>query len=182
MRFRMLVMAVVLILPLKVFAQSYRAVPVAPSIEPAPAQVSTNQLQLEAQKRQILELASRRRSPFVGSMFSLMVAGTGQFYNGQYSKGSLFFLGETVYYGFMYGMKLKCQNTYGDTLSFKALNPADKVLLISSFVIYLGFKGYCMYDAYTSAVDINRKIGETLEHFTLSVDTSQVSLYCSLRF
>lgn len=161
-------------------ASAFANPPRSPGQSPAPA--GTNSIQTDLYRQQILDLASRRRSPFVGSMFTLAYAGAGQFYNGDYSKGSLFFLGETVYIGLFYGMRLKFQTTYGDTISFRALNSADKVLLISSFALYLAFKVYCIRDAYISAVDLNRRIDESMSRIQLSYTPTDVSIRYSLRF
>ncbi len=176
MRNRIVLLIAFLLCSTPVFAQTFR------SQEPEGYAFSTNAIEFDWKKHQIVELASRRRSPFVGSLFTLLYAGAGQFYNGDYSKGSLFFLGETVYYGLFYGMRLKFQATYGDSLSFRALNPADKVLLVSSFALYLAFKAYCIHDAYTSAVDLNRKIDESISRIQLSVTSSDFSIQYSLRF
>lgn len=133
-------------------------------------------------KDQIIQLYSEKKDPLTAGLLSLLYAGAGQFYMKEFTKGSLLFLGESVYYLFFYAMRLKFQNTYGITTSFKSLNPSDKVLIISSFAVYMALKFYSIYDAYDSAVEHNRAIDETLDKLYLNISPEEFSLSFNLRF
>ncbi|OHD54908.1 MAG: hypothetical protein A2Y33_16185 [Spirochaetes bacterium GWF1_51_8] len=129
-----------------------------------------------------IELNSYKKSPFAASAFSLLYAGAGQFYLGDYTKGSLFFLGETLYHLFNYGIRIRLQTVYGETASFNTLNTTDQVLIISSFFIYIGIKAFSMYDAYVTADTLNQQIDEKLQSLMVKVDPQEFSISYRIGF
>ena len=125
---------------------------------------------------QILELTAQKKDPFSAGSLSLLYAGAGQFYNGDFTKGSLFFLGETVYHIFNFAIRFKMQSTYGASAGFSSLETTDQVLLVSSFILYLGIKAFSIYDAYDSSVQINRGIDENIQRIMMSGDSGGISV------
>lgn len=134
-------------------------------------------------KQQVMSLMLERKDPYVASVFSLFYCGIGQFYNGSFTKGSLFFLGETLYYAFNLGLYLKYRNTYlTDTVSFQSLDDLDKTLLVGSFIGFIAFKAFCIYDAYTIASYINSTIDKKIDEVIISIDSGSWKVLCSTRF
>jgi hypothetical protein len=129
-----------------------------------------------------LALQSYKKDPFAGVAFSMIYAGAGQFYLGDYTKGSLLFLGETLYHVFNYGIRLRFQTIYGDSAGFNTLSATDQILVVSSFFIYIGIKAFSMYDAFTIADALNRKIDKKLQSLTLSFDPEHISVSYGIGF
>ncbi|NPU99819.1 MAG: hypothetical protein HPY53_00400 [Brevinematales bacterium] len=129
-----------------------------------------------------LALYSYKKDPFAGAAFSLIYAGAGQFYLGDYTKGSLLFLGETLYHLFNYGIRLRFQTIYGDSASFNTLSATDQVLVVSSFFIYIGIKAFSMYDAYTTADLLNRQIDKKLQSLSVSINSENISVSYGIGF
>ncbi len=135
-----------------------------------------------AQKKAFL-LYSEKKDPLAAGMFSLVYSGIGEFYNGQYTKGSFFFLGETVYHSLNYLMIYKFQTSYPlSSMDFFAMNSTDQILLASSYLIYFGLKAYCFYDAYTSALNIDKEIDNNLQNINVYFDNNNWKIICSVRF
>jgi TM2 domain-containing membrane protein YozV len=132
---------------------------------------------------QVMNLMQERKDPYVAAVFSLFYSGIGQFYNGSFTKGSLFFLGETLYYAFNWGLYLKFQNTYlHDTVSFDSLNNLDKTLLVGSFIGFIAFKAFCIYDAYSIASYINSTIDRKIDEVMVSYEDGSLKVLCGVRF
>lgn len=129
-----------------------------------------------------LALYSYKKDPFAGVAFSMIYAGAGQFYLGDYTKGSLLFLGETLYHVFNYGIRLRFQTIYGNSASFNTLSATDQILVVSSFFIYIGIKAFSMYDAFTTAETLNRQIDKKLQSLTLSFDPENISVSYGIGF
>jgi len=134
-------------------------------------------------KSLILNLVYEKKDPYVAAVFSVVYSGIGQFYNGSFTKGSLFFLSETVYYAFYWGLNLKFKNFYmRDSIDFNNLDNGDKALLLSSFVLYLSMKVFCIYDAYTSAQNISDTIDKSLNQISISADIRDWKIRCTTKF
>lgn len=141
-----------------------------------------NDSSLEFKKAQLLHIYSQRKSPFAASFFSLMYSGTGQFYTGSYTKGSLLFLGETVFYLFYYGLRFKYNEIYGGSVNYYSMQAADQSILVGAFVVYLGLKVYSMFDAYKSAEAINYKLDKKIQKIKFVATPIGVSLSYCIRF
>ena len=128
------------------------------------------------------KLIHLHRDPFAASIYSLIYAGGGQFYNHDYTKGSLLFLGETIYHIFNFGIKYKLHNTYGDQVSFSQLQSGDQILLISAFIAFVTLKSYSIYDANVNARIFNQKIDRRLLHFRLEINKESARGVFQLRF
>lgn len=86
------------------------------------------------------------RNPWYAAIFSGVVPGWGQWYNGRTLAGTAFYLGIFLFAFLSMGMRI----------FFIPLSPYDPLVQIITMVIFLGFWMYGMYDAYQSAERINR--------------------------
>jgi hypothetical protein len=80
--------------------------------------------------------------------------GAGQFYCGEYWKGSLFVFGDLVYKGLLVGLVLKFNNKYSsgasDPVRWAEFSAADKGLVIGYVVTWLGLSLWSVSDAIDS--------------------------------
>lgn len=102
----------------------------------------------------------RYRDPFLAGLLSTSMWGTGQFYCGEYKKGSLFVFGDLVYKGLLVGLVLKFNNKYSsgaaDPVRWSEFSAADKGLVIGYVVTWLGLSFWSVSDAIDSAHRFNR--------------------------
>lgn len=136
----------------------------------------------EMRKERLLEAATLRRSPLTAALLSGLYSGAGQFYNKDYSMGSLLFFAETADYLLIYGMMVKYNNDYGDTVSFDAISTADKIFIASAFSALLTLKVVSVVNAYRSSLEYNRELIEGLEGFRLVATPDEFQLNYGLRF
>ncbi len=133
-------------------------------------------------KEKTINLISEKKDPFASAMFSLIYSGVGQFYNRQYTTGSILFFGETLYHVLNFAMMLKFQNTYSNSsISFFSMDNTDKVLLCASILVYTGLKAYSIYDAYNYAVDLNKEIEKSLNNISFHVSPREWMIVCSVK-
>ncbi len=150
----------------------------------------TNQTVIPLEKKQsidfnynkLMELTSLKKDPFAASIYSLIYAGAGQFYAGNYTLGSLLFLGESLYHLFNIGIRYKLQNDYGASIPFNQLSSGDRVMLISAFFGFVVLKVYSVYDANISVRKYNKEIDEKLQRFQFNLSDTDVKASLSIRF
>lgn len=144
---------------------------------PGPVQPS-----LDFSYESLLQLTSLKKDPFAASIYSLVYSGAGQFYAGNYTLGSLLFLGESLYHLFNIGIRYKLQNDYGTSVPFDQLRSQDKVLLISAFFGFVALKVYSVYEANISVRKFNQGIDQKLQKIQFKASRSEVSALYTFRF
>jgi len=108
-------------------------------------------------------LQYRYKDPFVAGLLSVPMWGVGQFYAGEYTKGSLFVFGDLVYKGMLLGLIIKLNNNYtskssGDReVSWDELSSNDKFLVAGYVVSYLVVSAWSVVDAAYSAKRFNSR-------------------------
>ncbi len=129
----------------------------------------------------LIELTSYKKDPFAASMYSMIYAGAGQFYAGNYTLGSLLFLGESLYHLFNIGIRYKLQNDYGDSVAFSQMNTSDQILMGAVFFSFMVLKVYSIYDANISVRRYNKDIDEKLKRFKFTYMPGEIRASYSLR-
>jgi TM2 domain-containing membrane protein YozV len=137
---------------------------------------------LELDNNKLITLSSLKKDPFAASMYSLVFSGAGQFYAGNYSLGSLLFLGESLYHLFNIGIRYKLQNDYGDSVTFSRLNTSDQILLGATFFTFIILKVYSIYDANISIRKYNKEIDEKLRRYKFSYIPGDLKASYTIRF
>ena len=93
------------------------------------------------QKNDVWANFYNKQKPGLAAFYSLIFPGGGQIYNGQYLKAGLFFGGELAYLSYMVS---------SDAVTLKNL--------IDFLYIWMAIRGWGVFDAFTSAVDINEQM------------------------
>lgn len=126
------------------------------------AKIKTEQTDFVKINRDLLnKLQYRYKDPFVAGLLSVPMWGVGQFYAGEYTKGSLFVFGDLVYKGMLLGLIIKLNNNYtskvsGDTeVNWGELSSNDKFLVVGYIVSYLAISAWSVADAAYSANRFN---------------------------
>ncbi len=108
------------------------------------------------------KLQYRYKDPFIAGLLSVPMWGIGQFYAGEYTKGSFFVFGDLVYKAMLLGLIIKLNNNYtskvsGDSeVDWGELSSNDKVLVIGYVVSYLAVSAWSVADAVCSASKFNK--------------------------
>lgn len=107
------------------------------------------------------KLQYRYKDPFIAGLLSVPMWGVGQFYAGEYTKGSLFVFGDLVYKGMLLGLIIKLNNNYtskvnGDNeVDWSELSSNDRFLVVGYVVSYLVISAWSVADAAYSANKFN---------------------------
>lgn len=98
-----------------------------------------------------------RKEPGVSLLLSLLITGGGQFYNGEVGKGVGFLFGEVVTIAMMIsGFEDNLEHTI--TGEIWDVDDDDAIIALG-FLMWAGLKVGSVFDAYISAVEINRERG-----------------------
>lgn len=95
------------------------------------------------------------KNPWIAFMLSTVIAGSGQFYNEQYSKGSAMFIGAATGIGVYFYVK---KDNYTHWISYKRIDQEDNDSMGPVGAgLALGFIVWSMVDAPVSANKINER-------------------------
>lgn len=137
-----------------------------------------------SREERIWNAAQARKDPTLSSVLSLLYSGTGQFYNGQFNKGSLFFLGETACHLANLGLLFKLKNDYSGSTSLSFIDMAlgDQALVLSSILVLISVKLLCIMDAYQSSTAINADIVRNLGLVRFDTIPGGYRISCGIAF
>lgn len=98
---------------------------------------------------------TRYREPGVALLWSLLLVGGGQIYNGQIGKGLLMMVGEVFAASMMY----RVETVYDPYWGYRSEIKTNNIAIVATIVIPI----WSMVDAYSTAKQINKEYGFTLE-------------------
>lgn len=95
------------------------------------------------------------KNPWIAFLLSTAIAGSGQFYNEQYSKGSAMFIGAATGIGMYFYSR---EDNYTNQISFKHIDRKDNDSMGTAGAgLALGFIVWSMIDAPLTSIEINRR-------------------------
>ncbi len=103
----------------------------------------------------------KRKDPFLAGLYSFLMMGAGQFYTGNYEKGSLLLFSDVMLKAVLVGLVLHIKSEYtSDTKTsvyWRDLNATDKTIVLGYSVLYLAILVINIHDAVQSANEYNRR-------------------------
>jgi len=128
------------------------------------------------------------KDPFLAGLLSWMMMGIGQFYCGEYTKGSIFIAADLINKGAMVLLISHINTKYSlsetDIINWKKFDDGTKFLIISYFAGTIGVKFYSVIDAIQSANHYNEKYFSKRDQksFSFNFDRDSFSLSYSFKF